>query len=157
MRGVDVLSQRFTQKVPMRMKIYLVICCVDKNFIYNLIEPRNNVDRAVHKLCRVRIENPKRLLVHLCCADVGVRTQENMLERSLALVNLLDGLVLVVVGVFFGGFWWRRSIIIVVVRGTVEFTLFRSCCGLCGYRFGSLWLTGSAGGLFRGGLWLGCL
>ena len=55
-----------------------------------LVQPGNILDLPIHDLLLFLVEHPQVLLVHLDTADVGVRSDENVLELCLLLVDLLN-------------------------------------------------------------------
>jgi len=56
----------------------------------NLIQARHVADLLVDNLLVVLIEDPEVLLVHLNTANVGVRSDQNVLELCLFLIDFLD-------------------------------------------------------------------
>ena len=55
-----------------------------------LVQPGDILDLSVHDLLLFLVEHPQVLLVHLDTADVGVRSDEDVLELCLLLIDLLD-------------------------------------------------------------------
>ena len=56
----------------------------------NLVQAWHVADFLVDNLLVVLVEDPEVLLIHLDTADVGVRSDQNVLQLSFLLIDLLD-------------------------------------------------------------------
>ena len=85
--GVDLHPQRVHLAVPL-----VIVRGVDEHLVEDLVECGDVGDLLAGESESIFSEDPLGGLLHLYAADVGVRTQQDVLEGSLLLIGLLDGL-----------------------------------------------------------------
>uniref|UniRef100_A0A182KIH3 Uncharacterized protein n=1 Tax=Anopheles christyi TaxID=43041 RepID=A0A182KIH3_9DIPT len=68
----------------------LVVSRVHQNLVEDLVQTRHVRDLALYHLVGLLVVHPHRFLHHLDRTDVCVRTEQNVLQLGLFLVNLFD-------------------------------------------------------------------